>query len=602
MLRLHDQRFPEAGGIDAQSVTNFLGKHRLSQTEVLVREAVQNSWDARVSEQIRFRVEERYLSPEQTEFVLKDLVGERPAHGRVRDLESYVQDGRLRVLVVADEGTRGLGGPIRADIATQERSDFVDFVRNIGRSEAKGLEGGTYGLGKGVFFQASHVGVCLIYTQARHEGVVQSRFIAMSMGDVDYIVDEKRYTGRNWWGVPTGSTELVDPVLGADAWNIADRLGMPVPGWERTGTSIMILAPQMDPNSRAKDLRDSIREALLKWTWPRLQPDAQAPIRVVIAGLDGQEEEVLASSEPDLSAFRAAYRLADDPNAPEQAIERKWPIISGRQQLGVLAVRIIPSVEEPGSEDMANHIALLRKPRQVVRYLAVPRMPDGSRVQGVFLADESQDELFAQSEPATHDDWVPSQTQGAKGSRNYVRITLDHIKKCIVSLGLELRPPEPDTPSTPGATRLSGMLGDLVAGFSGTGAEKHPPKPSQPRKPSGSAGRPRVTYRGAPELMLEDGHIVCRAPFEVSSSTLSGRFHVETTSAVVTDGGGSEGEPPVGAELPEFLRWEVDDQYFFDPVLELDPAAGLTGFALFRQPRDTEIKVEVLVREAADAG
>lgn len=604
MLTLHDQQFPKAGGIDAQSVTNFLGKHSLTQTEVLVRESVQNSWDARVGEQIDFRVEERDLSPEQTRFVLEEILGERPAHGRVRELERHVLNGRLRALTIADEGTKGLGGPIRADVATQgQRSDFVDFVRNIGRSEAKGLEGGTYGLGKGVFFQASSVGVCLIYTQAQFMGQVESRFIAMSMGDSDYEINGKRYTGRNWWGLATDSGDLVDPVVGPAAWEIANRVGMQVPGWQVTGTSIMVLAPELSGDSRAVDLRATVRDAFLKWTWPRLQPDHNPPIRVTIRGLDGVDEQVLASAEDDLHAFRAAYRLADDADAREQALDRRWTIQSGKQKLGVLAIRILPSTEDVGEEDMANHVALLREPRQVVKYLAVPRLLDGSRVQGVFLADVSQNELFAHSEPATHDDWVPSKTQGAKGTRNYVRITLDHIAKRIRELGMELRPPEADAPSTPGATRLSGMLGDLVAGFSGTGAEKQTPKPSTGRKGGGGGrgGRPRVAYPADPELQLIGGRLTCRVPFLVGPVSTSGAFYVAAAATVLTEGGGAEGEPPTGADMPEFVGWEVDGRTFGDPHLDFDPSRGLEGAAVFVQPRSTEIKVEVVVKEAADA-
>lgn len=605
MLRLHDQRFPEAGGIDAQSVTNFLGKHSLTQTEVLVREAVQNSWDARTGNQIAFKVEERDLSPEQTRYVLSVLLGERPRRGRVVELEKEAPNGRLRVLVVADEGTRGLGGPIRADVALDgERGDFVDFVRNIGRSETKGLDGGTYGLGKGVFFQASKVGVCLIYTQTRYQGSVQSRFIAMSMGDRDYSVAGKRFTGRNWWGFPTESGDLVDPVTGQQAWEIANTLGMPILGWEQTGTTIMILAPQLSAETRAADLRGALRDAFLKWTWPRLQPDHNPPIKVTIRGLDGQEESVLASHDEDLNAFRAAYRLADDPNAREHAMDRRRTIESGKHRLGTLAVRIVPAAEEEAADDdMANHIALLRDPRQVVKYLSVPRLPDGSRVQGVFIADPEQDKLFAMSEPATHDDWVPSKTQGAKGSRNYVRITLTKIVQRIKDLGFELRPPEAAAPSTPGATRLSGMLGDFVTGFSGSGAEKQRPKASKSSKGGTPAKRLRVAYPADPELALDDGRLVTRVPFEIAAApSTTGDAVVEVTATVVTDGGGAEGEPPTGAELPSLLWWDLDGRRVNDPSLSFDPVRGLRGTAVVSQPQDTEIKVEVRVKEATDAG
>ena len=55
------------GGINGQGVLRQLGRPAMDMAELLVREAIQNSWDARCprSTSIEFRVHGRQLSPEQ---------------------------------------------------------------------------------------------------------------------------------------------------------------------------------------------------------------------------------------------------------------------------------------------------------------------------------------------------------------------------------------------------------------------------------------------------------------------------------------------------------------------------------------------------------
>lgn len=121
------------GDNTGSGIKNQLGRPtRLGEFEVLVREAVQNSWDAREKDsEIQFRVELKQLGeyasvwskllsdsnlPEEQASVLNHLNPETP------------------LIIVSDRGTSGLGGPLRSDRVndSDETADFVQFMRNVG--------------------------------------------------------------------------------------------------------------------------------------------------------------------------------------------------------------------------------------------------------------------------------------------------------------------------------------------------------------------------------------------------------------------------------------------------------------------------------------
>ena len=132
--------------------TKLLGKPPLTTLATLVREAVQNAWDARAQGQrVRFSVSLRHLEPEQVVAMRNDVFAQLPASKASRaPLEAELSKERPLLLEISDFGTVGLGGPTRADAAVTSGQSrrFVNLVVNIG-SASNGVQwGGTYGLGK----------------------------------------------------------------------------------------------------------------------------------------------------------------------------------------------------------------------------------------------------------------------------------------------------------------------------------------------------------------------------------------------------------------------------------------------------------------------
>ncbi len=74
VLDLHAEKFAASGAMAADGMKKLLGTPALTVLQTVLREAVQNSWDARLpDEQVEFRISLRYLSSDEKR-ALKDRV------------------------------------------------------------------------------------------------------------------------------------------------------------------------------------------------------------------------------------------------------------------------------------------------------------------------------------------------------------------------------------------------------------------------------------------------------------------------------------------------------------------------------------------------
>jgi hypothetical protein len=133
-----------------------------SLADALVREAIQNSLDARrpgtpARVRIAFSGPAGALTGERRERCLEGLM---PHVAVGRNGSAPRPDERLDFVVVEDFGTRGLQGDPRQSEddeigASAFRNDFYYFWRNVGRSRKGSSDLGRWGLGKTVFAAAS---------------------------------------------------------------------------------------------------------------------------------------------------------------------------------------------------------------------------------------------------------------------------------------------------------------------------------------------------------------------------------------------------------------------------------------------------------------
>ncbi|TLM71638.1 hypothetical protein [Pseudarthrobacter sp. NamB4] len=409
------------GDIIGDGAKKLLGQPKLDPIALLVRETAQNSWDARLADSIDFTINLRKLSLAQ-QTALRDRIF--TGSPQVLGLNESLAQQELWVLEVSDRGTKGLGGPVRNDLPIDplEPTDFIDLIFNIGAPRDVHLGGGTYGFGKTVGYLLSRCGTTLIWSRCRTASGIEDRLIGSAIGG-GYEDARNRYTGRHWWGTSPTDHEGIEPALGHAAKSLGEATFSTNFEVEDTGTSILIVDPDLGGDSPA-EYAAKIAEAALWNLWPKFVPtsDGLRPMTMQVQ-LNGENVPLPApSNHPVLSAYvecLQAVRTAQTGNGLPASglvsLEEVWSQ-RPRKLLGHLAMTrfVLFDQKDDGSSEVnpipggSHHVCLMRHAAElVVRYdegwaLDQP----GYQWAGVFRPVAGADDSFALSEPPAHDDWV----------------------------------------------------------------------------------------------------------------------------------------------------------------------------------------------------
>jgi len=559
-LERQSEKYSRLGSMSAQGIKRLLGTPTIDQLQTVIREAVQNSWDAKVGrQQPQFFVHLRQLDDREMQTVREVIFVDYVPEDASDCLSCFLQQDNPWVLELSDVGTSGLGGPTDASIITRnhENSDFVDFVRNVGTPRDTAHGGGTYGYGKSSLYSLSRCGTIIIDSQTQYKGRDERRLIACRVAS-SFIVERGpnrgKYTGRHWWGKYDRSGEGLDPVTGQTAQSMARRIGALDRNEKDYGTSIMILDPVMD--EQPEIVINAIQRALLWNFWPKMvsYPGEGSPMnfRTLLNGREMVLPEV--DDCPPLDIFANALRNLKAGNGIH--IDCGSP----KKHLGLLRIEKEPKGTripgfEPRDDDMfpeaARHVALMRPAELVVKYLGGNLLPPNFEWGGVFIcSDEDEVEhAFAMSEPPAHDDWCPKSMP--KGySKTFVVVALRRIKEQMEQMAGTAQ----INPTGQGAelAKLSGRMGALLAGAMGDGLS--PSRPAGKRSTSSKASRAlRITnLDGYGPAEWEDREVLAWFSFQVESPdsrdiTLSG------VPKVFIDGENAE-EAPDGTR-PEIRVW-----------------------------------------------
>jgi hypothetical protein len=602
------QPFPPEGASAADGIRNQLGRPELDLLTILVRESAQNSWDARLDDRsspIDYRIDLRTVGPAHTA-VWRDLFQRDAPHNDHLPLRGSLRRPTIQVLVISDSGTKGLGGPTRADTAVAVDHDFVSFVRNIGEPRDTELGGGTYGFGKGIFYLISRPGTILLHTRCPVEGGYETRLIGCALWK-SYIANddtgERRYTGRHWWGDTSG--EVVEPLIGTAADAMAHRLGLSPFGPEETGTRVIVIDPLLEDLAPAR-AADYLADTVSWHLWPKMlgTPSGGPPPMRFSVSCEGIDHPVPDPHETrPLDMFVAAYRRAQ--GSEGTALECGRP----KKFLGRLGLekRIVSPLEPTsagrmvGIETTVHHVCLLRGPELVVTYHVGPQ-PASEHISyaGVFRAEDALDDTYALAEPPTHDAWHPQSLEYPQST--FVRTTFLRIKEAIdglLDLGGGTRGGSAQIALGAASTLFSPLVGGawgiggatdygkpgevraspnpipIPAPGAATGAHPYPPESSNGQPAAGSAGsagadanippgltttprtaarRPRVDYVGDPYVDVRAGAVVIVQQFRLPVFGIQ-RVHADLAVALAGIGG-RETDPPLGAEIPRIVGWE----------------------------------------------
>ena len=212
--------------------------------DLLVREAIQNSSDASLSEpQNFFCVNFNYstFTPSKLNLLLKDIgtilnerfPGETADYLEIRDLKTSGLTGKTRV----------------GEIDPNDHGNFFKLIFDTGKEQTNsdgGKAGGSWGYGKSVYFRVG-IGLVIFYSHIKTTTGYESRLMVSLVereGSHDAILTKirKDSIGRAWWGKKYGNREdEIGPITDEEEIKeILDVFGVEFFGERETGTSIII--------------------------------------------------------------------------------------------------------------------------------------------------------------------------------------------------------------------------------------------------------------------------------------------------------------------------------------------------------------------------
>jgi len=290
--------------------------------DLLVRESIQNSLDAAAgSEPVRLEFQ---FSEHETETISELLGGEV-----AKELRSRYQKSKNWQLVIRDWNTVGLTGPLKVDELAfgETQGNFFKLVYAVGRSQDEAHRGGSWGLGKTIYFRIG-CGLVFYYTRIKVGADFEERLAVCLVEDERSPgkLQKKSQTGIAWWGSgedgPVLETAEIDKVLQA--------LGVPRYINEETGTVVVVpfLAEKLGPPATEPEepgitaaplaeipwwhrtYSDYVRIAIQRWYGVRLNNPKfpGAPLNAAVDGVAINEQEVL----PVIKIARQLYQSARD--------------------------------------------------------------------------------------------------------------------------------------------------------------------------------------------------------------------------------------------------------------------------------------------------
>lgn len=557
------ETYSHMGNISAQGVQRLLGTPSLDRLQTVIRESVQNSWDARSSRRKpRYQIHLRNLDEEQARYVREIFFSDLVEEDSQSCISRFLKKKKLRVLELADYETDGLGGPTDASVVTEEGAvtDFVDFIRNVGTPRDTMGGGGTYGYGKSSLYNLSLCGTIIVDSATTFKDKPERRLIGCRVAESFTIqkgVHKGKYTGRHWWGNEC-SGERLEPLRGAAAACCANALGFAERGETDLGTSIMILDPDLDTSEI--EALTAIQRSLLWNFWPKMvQYDGKGAAMSFSTMLNGTMVPMPEPAHcPPLDLFETAMRSLKSGDAV--SIDCMRPIM----HLGLLALsKNVKGTRRPGFDDLgdgmfpesSHHVALMRPAELVVKYLPGNPMPPGTEWGGLFLCSEEPtvEQAFAEAEPPAHDDWIPRH-MADRTQKTLVNVALKRIKQEMEQAFAG----QADLGSKGKGAQLAGLsdaLGSLLGGSLGDSLSVD--KPKKDKRNKSTPKTKKITNLDAyGPYSWKDEEVLAWFSFSVESPkneelTLTGR------AKVYIDGELSDESP--GGLRPQIRVW-ADEQ------------------------------------------
>lgn len=498
----------------------------------LARESAQNSNDARLEHVPRADLVYSFIilrGDERNRF--EDAIGwdaELKPHlmAMAAAAEGAVTAGQLKsglaavdsaeslvLLRIADYGARGLTGPEFAEGDEADYGNFVKLCRLDLYSGKNRAAGGSFGLGKAVYWRFSRLQTVLFNSTIQHNDAVngrwRNRLIGVNQGVVHHL-DNTNYQGRGFFGAQTSKSDI------ASVWDerdLVETLQLTRED-ERPGTSALLLG-FYDPDEPDKGLDDveelerlakNLAIAVEEDFWPLLTRDRLSVRIEVINGGEAVYSHTVDPEEQYTELARALRKF--DAGEIDEALEgvgsivvRDIPIsISARvdtydpHPAFVHTAKLVVTLSDDEKDSLENKVCLFRRPEMVVQ--TIDKEYEGRTYHGFLLAGDAirpdepsvedirADDFLRFAEPPAHDRWIPrsgrNQTSQANLTAHYRAPWIPNLRAIETTVLDRLSelfgapPVSEDQPPKSIFKNLSFLQGDTGTGGRGAAAPRRP--------------------------------------------------------------------------------------------------------------------------------
>lgn len=399
--------FASTGGGSEEGINNTLTEHfEGNYNYYLAREIIQNSLDARDSQEHPVKVVFKLESYNVAEFPGKDRFVEilrlcnRTHHDDLKTTkfftkaESLFNDRTIPGLKISDYNTVGLYGS-----DGDRDSPWFALVKSRGVSQKKEGSGGSYGLGKGAVFAASHLRTAFYSTTCKKDA--RSRFLGVSMlVNYDENGDTKQSIGS--YGEARQST-IFEPRKMNDYWRKEKGLDIHIMGYKY-----------------GNNWDDELLKSVLRNFWYAiLQEDLIVEV--------GEKVVDFVNLEGLLTHYFFNEPLKDYEEPKGNPLLYYQAVMKGKQFEMKLPNLGEVSFYYEQLDEQLNYVAMLRKSHMVI-YTRL--FHHAAPYAGVFICDDDQgNELLRKMEPPAHDKWDPDREK--EDGRKIMEELTQWIRSCL---------------------------------------------------------------------------------------------------------------------------------------------------------------------------
>lgn len=600
-LELYSEPYSPNGNLAGSGYRRLLGRPSMDLLQTVIREGLQNVVDAAdQGNPPRATIRVRTLCGSQRDALRAQALTMLPHGGEsARLIESTLGRESIRVFELCDFGTAGLSGPTDADAppAEGEKLNFVNFLKNVGAARDTPHGGGTYGYGKSSFYALSECSTIIVDSQTTSGGYPVRRLMACHLGDAFDAPSpdgsrELRFTGRHWWGV-RHEDGRVDPLTDAPASSLALELGLPARSAKDTGTSIMVIDPSMGGTDAASMVNRIVTCVLMNF-WPRMCVSTPEEKRLHLeVYMDGSLVELPCPEDfPPLDLYSGALGSL-------RSRADCTPITRYSMELGRLSFKRGPKsarhhmTDAEGLDVLAgsSHIALMRPVELVVRYLqGQPFADDRYEWAGVFVTSDEDgvEGAFAESEPPTHDDWVPENLHSGE-AKTIVKFAMQRLRKQANEYAPRPNRVTDSTSSSPSLAATAGRMGRFLSQVSTTSPGIANRRGSRP----GTASRIRIGPTEFVGLSIcKDGERVATFTAELHNDGSFPELQISATPRLVADGAKASDRDVPAAFLPRAIDVSLP-QHSIESNGAFLKVGKLSGTLVIRTSVPTGAAVEV---------